>query len=303
MSHSRYMIRNYRPSDFEGYIKLKTTMHGVSPSSSRENLKRPNFSPEKDIFLAEIDGKIIGFMDVINEQKIKRVILDCLVHPEHRQRGLATNLLSYADQHAGELGAKAAHVNTGEANAIAGRVLHKFGFKTVRRFLELRLQLPEINLTDTTGDAYLCRQLKSGEENELALFQNRCFAGTWGYNPNTTGEIKYHLSLGRSSPDNVILVCDKDKPIAYCWTIIYHETGAASSEGKGRIHMIGVDPDLRGKKLGRTALQAGLSYLQTSRVKVVDLTVDSQNSIACGLYHATGFKTLASTLWYERKLG
>ena len=310
MNNSGYTIRSYRPADFDSYAqlniqaeKLEATERCTSPEVLRENLKQPNYSPEQDMFVVETGGKIVGFANITPERYARRVILDCLVHPAHRKRGLATRLLNCALQRAEELKVKLVHVNIREDNAIANSVLSRLGFSIVRKFLELRLQLSEVQLPESTQDAYVCRHLQPDEEDKLTRIQNRCFAGTWGYNPNTTEEIVHRLNLGRCSPEDIVLICDEDKPIAYCWTIIYHETKAANGEKKGRIYMLGTDPDFRGRGMGRAALLAGLSHLKARGIQVVDLTVDSENRTACALYQSIGFKVWMSSLWYEKAIG
>ena len=309
MNDSRYTVRNYSPTDFDSYVELNTlaeklepTGRDTSPEDISENLCRPNYSPEQDIFVIETGGKIVGFMNVAPERAIRRVILDCAVHPEHRRLGLAARLLDCALQRAREVGARLAHVNVREDNTVAINVLSRLGFSTVRRFLELRLQLSEVQPPETAHDAYLCRHLQPGEEDKLTLIQNRCFTGTWGYNPNTTADIVHHLNSGRRSPEDVALICGNDKPVAYCWTIIYPENGVGRGKKSGRIYMIGVDPDFRGKGIGRVALLAGLSRLKAKGVQVVDLTVDSENITAFALYQSIGFRVWTSSLWYEKSI-
>lgn len=310
MNSPRYTIRNYSPADFDGYVELNTlteklepTGRSTSPEAISENLNQPSYSPEQDLFVIETGGKIVGFASVTPERIARRAILDCVVHPEHRRRGLATRLLGCALQRAEEVDARLAHVNVREDNTIANNVLSRFGFGVVRRFLELRLQLSEVQIPEATHDAYPCLHLQPGEEDKLTRIQNRCFTGTWGYNPNTTKEIVYRLNSGGRSPEDVVLICENDKPVAYCWTIIYPENGVDSGKKSGRIYMIGVDPDFRGRGLGRIALLAGLSHLKARDVQVIDLTVDSENSPARALYQSTGFKVWTSSLWYEILIG
>lgn len=309
MSNSPYIIRNYRPSDFEDYVKLNIEAEKLepggrccSPQVISENLGQPNYSPEQDLFVVEIAGKVVGFMNVTPELNIRRVILDCLVHPEHRRKGLAKKLLGYATRRAKELKAKVAHVNIRQDNVVAKSVLPKLGFRITRRFLELRRSLSKIHLPNTTNNAYICRHLQPGEENKLAQVQNRCFTGTWGYNPNTTEEITYWTNLSHRSPEDIVLICEGDKPIGYCWTGINHEVEATKGERKGRIYMLGVDPDYRGRGIGKVALLAGLSYLKGKGVRVAEITVDSENEIACALYHSVGFKLWTNSLWYEKTI-
>ena len=302
MDDSLYTIRNYQPADFHNFIllsieaeKLEPTGHSVSSQVMAERLGLPNYSPEQDLFLVEIAKKIVGYMNVTPELAIGRVILDGWIHPEHRRKGLATKLLSCAVQRAKELGARVAHVNIAENNAIASRVLSRLGFKTVRRYLELRLDMAKVREQDIEQAVLSCRHLQMGEEDKLTRIQNRAFAGAWGYNPNTVEEIVYGTNLSDCSPEDVVLACDGDKVVGYCWTQV-------TCEGEGRIYMIGSDPDYRGRGVGKRVLLAGLAHLKNKGLKVAGLFVDSENKVACALYRSMGFEVWRSDLWYEKSL-
>ena len=306
MSNSPYTIRNYQPKDFDKYVllnieaeKLEPTGRCISPQVVAERLGRPNYSPEQDLFIVEIDGDIVGYIDVTPELNIGRVILDYWIRPEHRRRGLATRLLNYSTHRAKELGTRVAHVNIMEDNAVAQRVLSRLGFECVRRFLELRLDIADVHWPDIDQAALECRYLQCGEEGKLAQLQNRAFAGHWGYNPNTVEEITYRINRSNCSPEDVVLACDGDKVVGYCWTGIICEGGVAS-ERKGRIFMLGVDPDYRGKEIGKRVLLAGLARLKSKGLQVAELTVDSENKVACALYKSIGFKVRTSSFWYEK---
>ena len=306
MSNSSYTIRNYQPKDFDKYAlleieaeKLELTGHSVSPQVVAENLGRLNYTPEQDLFVVEIAGNIVGYMNAAPELTIGRVILDCWICPEHRRRGLATKLLGYATNRAKELRAKVAHVNIAEDNVIAQRVLSRLDFSLIRRFLELRLDIADVHWPDINQAALECRYLQRGEEDKLTQIQNRAFIGTWGYNPNTVEEIIYHTNLSTCSPEDIVLIYEGDKVIGYCWTGIACE-GGATSKRKGRIFMLGVDPDYRGKGTGKKVLLAGLARLKSKGLQVAELTVDSENKAACALYKSIGFKVQTSSFWYEK---
>ncbi len=306
MSNPAYTIRHYQPKDFDKYVllnteaaKLEPTGRCISPQVIAEHLGRPNYSPEQDLFIAEIAGNVVGYMDIRPELTIGRVILDCWVHPEHRRRGLATRLLNYSTHRAKELGTRVAHVNIMEDNAVAQRVLSRLGFSLVRRFVKLRLDITDVRWSDINRVALGCRYLQRGEEDKLTQIQNRAFAGHWGYNPNTMEEITYRTNLSNCSPEDVVLACDGDKIVGYCWIGIACE-GGATSERRGRIFMLGVDPDYRGKEIGKRVLLAGLARLKSKSLQVAELTVDSENKAACALYKSIGFKVLTSSFWYEK---
>jgi mycothiol synthase len=64
--------------------------------------------------------------------------------------------------------------------------------------------------------------------------------------------------------------------------------------------MLGVDPDHRGKGIGRELMMVGLARLRNRGLTAAELTVDSENKAACALYQAIGFEVEVRTLWYEK---
>lgn len=304
MNSSAYIIRSYQPQDFDSFARMKAEAEKLRPGGhciSRQDiaryLARPNYLPERDLLVAEIDGNTIGYMDITSERLISRVILDCWIYPEHRRRGLATKLLGCALIRARELGARVAHVNVMQDNEVARRVLARSGFQCVRRFLEMRLDMAGICWQDIDPVALGCYPLVRGEEDKLTRIQNRCFAGSWGYNPNTVEEITYRSTLSGCSAENILLRCEGDEAIGYCWTEVIPGEAA---EPRGRIYMFGIEPDYRGKGAGKKVLMAGLAYLSSKGAVVTELTVDSENEAAIAIYRSIGFEVYASSLWYEK---
>jgi len=301
MSDFSYTIRNYQPADFNRFVKLRIeagklepTRRPLSPQTITESLGRPNYSPERDLFLVEIAGALVGYMDIQSELTIGRVILTGWIRPEHRRKGLAAKLLGYATHRANELGAKVTHVNILEDNKIAKSVLSKLGFKYVRREFEMRLDMSRVRQKNLNQAASKCRCLLPGEEDRLVYIQNLSFTGSWGFNPNTIEELTYWTGLSHRSPEDVVLACDDDEVIGYCWTEVYE------NQEEGQILMIGTDPAYRGRGIGKRVLLAGLAYLKNRGVKVTSLNVDSENKVAYALYQSVGFEVRTSWLWYEK---
>jgi len=309
MSQQTYEIRNYRPSDFDGYADLRLAAERIDRSGRcpsrqmlRESLNRPFYDPVKDLFIAETAGKIVGFLSITPELIAGRLLLDCLVHPEHRRQGLAKSLLERAIKRARELPVTMIHISVLEGNAVAREALSRLGFAEVRQFFEMSLPISNLDLPDTPTGRLVLHHLRRGEEAGLAELQNRCFADTWGFNPNTPEEIAYALNLSGASEKDVAILYEDDRPVGYCWTRINRVGGRATGEEKGRILMLGVDPDYRGRGIGKLALRAGVSYLKDKGIATVELTVDSGNPAACSLYRSAGFQVLARSLYYERQL-
>ena len=123
MDENFFKIRNYRSDDFDTYAQLhmeitQLDQSGRSISKQRlaEDLGHPSFHPENDLFVAEHGGSIIGYAGVFLEAAIKRAILECMVHPAHRKKGIATELIRHAIRHAEAMESKVVQVCMPEIN-------------------------------------------------------------------------------------------------------------------------------------------------------------------------------------------
>jgi mycothiol synthase len=309
MAGGSFTIRNYASDDFDKYLRLQVESEQLDPSgrfisaqSLADNLGRPNFRAQQDLFVADSDDKLIGCLGVTIEPGIQRALLDGLVHPLHRRRGIATELVSNGLQRVKAAGIKSAQISLSETNASARRLADRIGFTFIRDFFKMRLDMNSTRMPAAGKNAAASRRLKPGEEILLTEIQNRCFAGTWGFNPNTEEEIAYRLNMHGCSPDDVMLTYLQDILVGYCWTIINAEENALRKQSKGLIHMLGVDPAFRGQEIGKLILLNGLKDLKAKGVDIVELTVDSENQAACSLYASAGFEVFATTQWYEKKI-
>ncbi len=310
MGNPTYIIRNYHSEDFDKLVQLGTEVQErgqtgclISPLDLIESVGQPNPSSENNLFIAERAGQIVGYANVGPELNIGRAVLRWLVHPKHHRRRIAPKLVDRAISRTRELGILTVHANIWQNSLMAERLLRRTGFTFIRRFLELRLDLSKTPLPDIGQVSPRCRSLETGEEERLTQLQNRSFIGAWGYNANTVEEIIYRTGLPNCSPEDIIMAFDSDKPIGYCWTRINFQKNKPPSEGTGRIYMLGVDPDYRGRGLGRQLLLTGFSYLKSKGLRVIELTVDRENKVARTLYTSVGFNLWTSSLWYEKKLG
>ena len=309
MSENSFKIRSYRLGDFDNYVQLHTETNkldrsGRSISRQRlaEDLGHPSFHPEYNLFIAEHAGSIIGYVAVFLEKALKRAVLECLVHPLHRKKGIATELIHRAIRHAGEAESRVAQVCIPQINLPAKNLAARLGFKFIRLFFELQLDINSVRLPNVEPCGYIIRSLGRDEADKLTHIQNRAFADSWGFNPNTLDEIAYRINLSCCTPENIIVAYLKKKPIGYCWTRIMIEENPAAGGVKGEIHMLGVDPDFRKKGIGRNILLAGLADLNSKGVTIVELTADGEEPVAMGLYESVGFKVCSRSEWYEKKL-
>ncbi|MBW2618019.1 MAG: GNAT family N-acetyltransferase [Deltaproteobacteria bacterium] len=308
MTESDYEIRNYRLGYFNQYFQFRLETErmdqaGAQISRARleEELNRPNFQPGKNLFLAEIDGRIVGAAGIFPELPIGRVVLEVIVRPDFRRQGLAKRLVSTVLDRSAELGTVRVQGEAAEVNLAAQGLLKGLGFKPVRPHLEMVLDLTAAVLPDNDVEI-VCRPLESGQERKLTRLQNRSFSGSWGFNPNTTAEVVYDLDQEGCSFEDAILAWRGGRLCGYCWLKIAPAVNALQVKSQGRVQMLGVDPDHRNRGIGLAVLIAGLARLKEKGIGQAILTVDGRNRAALSLYRSAGFEARSRIIWYEKRL-
>ncbi|MBT3363662.1 MAG: GNAT family N-acetyltransferase [Chloroflexi bacterium] len=308
MTGHNYNIRNYRSDDLDECVELwliegqDQTGHFISSQIIESQLIKPDFPAQETVLVAEKDGTIIGCLNITPEIAVKRAIINCIVHPNHRRQGVATALINEATKQITDMEATVAATEVLEQNIAAKNLLTKLGFAAIRDFVQLQQAL-DTRTTEIANTELNIGHLNAGEENILTDLQNHAFAEHWGFSPNTTGQITHWLNQSDSSLKHVIMAFDGDTPVGYCWTNTTPENNPATGKKHGRIHMLGVHSDYRGKGVGRTVLIAGMAFLHDRDIDIVEITADGENKIAIGLYESVGFEKRALSQCYERSLG
>jgi mycothiol synthase len=290
-------VRSCNPQDPRDCVAYEQLKEGVVFAHL---LDHPYYQADKNLFFAEADGVIIGYVNILPELDIGRVVLEYGVSPSYNLEAILERLFHRALRRARDLRAKVAHVNIPEAESAQGVFLSNLGFRVVRRFYEMRLGVANVNLEAVDQRDLAYRYLSAGENELLARIENRCFTGTWGYNPNRAEDITWRLKVKGNCLEDVILATDRGEVIGYCWTEVECGRDLPMGKSKGRVYMLGVAPDYRNRDIGKELLKAGLLHLKSKGREIIDITVDSQNVAAVALYRSLGFQTWGETIWYEK---
>ncbi len=299
-------IRNYSSSDFDRMADFYGRAADSFPLSGNnysevliKKFSRPGYDPTTNFFIAEQKNKLIGCADLVYEEQIKRAVANIFVLPSYRRKGLGRDLLGNLFRRCQKLGALTLLANVAEFDFEASSFLLKQKFSLIRYFHILQIDISKNLFLDRELKDFVPQYFRSGEEEELVALQNKIFSGSWGFCPNTVEEIKYYLKMTGCRIDDVICLEDRGRKIGYVWPDILPK----DNENKHmRIHMLGVDPEFRGKGLGKNLLQTALFQLNKQDIITVELTVDSENIPAVSLYESLGFKLKSRSVWYERRI-
>jgi mycothiol synthase len=292
-------VRNCRRQDAGDAVAYESLREGAVFAHL---LSKPGYRVEQNLLFAELDGLIAGFINVIPELGINRAVLDYAFSPSYEINAVLPELIKAALARAQEIGATLAHVGVPFLQPEPVEVLTTLGFKLIRRFCDLQLNIADIDLDGADRTDWEFRYFQDNDMQVLSDIQNRCFTDQWGYNPNTVEDTVWQLKVRNNRPQDIILSLDRGEVIGYCWT--ESECGLEPSTGqpRGRIYMLGVDSRYRGRGLGRKLLRMGLLHLKKQGRELIEITVDTQNAVAIALYESLGFHICRETLWYEKDL-
>lgn len=214
--------------------------------------------------------------------------LEYTVDPHHRgEPEIAYDLVAAACRVVAAEGGGHVHLwrshPTAESDAVAASV----GLTRGRDLLQLRRPLP-LEDRHRSAPPLPLRAFVPGQDEEAWLqVNNRAFE----WHPEQGGwdiaTIKAREAEGWFDPAGFLLLEEGGRLAGFCWTKIH----ADHQPPLGEIYVIAVDPDFKGRSLGRRLTVAGLEHLTAQGLTVGMLYVDADNTPAVALYTDLGFTT------------
>lgn len=266
----------------------------------KNNLGRAHYSLEKDLFIAELNRRIVGIVDVTIEPRIARVIIEWFVHPGVHRKKIGRELLKYGCERGRQQGAKVAHLCSPEEDKFTQNFAVELGFSRARCFLNMEAVLS--GTCEKSSDPFPLEHFHAGDAALLATVQNRIFMGSWGFSPNSPDDIRYFMRLTQTKWQDILLLRDNSKIIGYSWLHPVKKERGSTEKRKWRLHMFGIDPEFQGKGWGKKLFQASCEHVSKRDASAMELTVDSENTPAIQLYKYKGFRIKSREFWYEKDL-
>lgn len=236
---------------------------------------------------------LAGVAVLISEGPKDPGVLELVVHPSYREKGVGTALASSVQDcvRTGSVPAPQAwsHGNHDAAVELAQR----FGYRPVRELLRLRLSrsssadaLPAAELPQGVS----LRAFRPGADEDAWLAAN---AAAFAHHPEQGGMTRADLDARMAEdwfdPEGFILAeRNSDGAIlGFHWTKVHPGTGGHPPIGE--VYVVGVAPEAQGMGLGRTLTLAGIRHLQEHGLQAIMLYVDADNAPAMALYQRLGF--------------
>ena len=121
-------IRTYRADDFLRLHEIDQSCYVAGIAYSRRTLKWFLAQPNAECLVAELEGRVIGFILTESQRGMAHIItIDVLA--EHRRTGAGTALLEAAERSLAARGVREIHLETAHDNAPAIAFWEKHGYR------------------------------------------------------------------------------------------------------------------------------------------------------------------------------
>jgi ribosomal protein S18 acetylase RimI-like enzyme len=246
----------------------------------------------KETWIWEADGRVVAsasFGMHGDAANIRGVVGD-------KGRGLGTEIVERGEAFARAEGATKIHAGAAEPDAAARALFESRGYREVRRFYEMAIELTEGPAAPVLPAGLVLDELHEDEYEAFYDALNEAFAEHWEWHPDPFDEwLERRRGQHRDEHGPVwFVVRDGDELAA----VTRNDVNVA---GGGYVGAIGVRPAWRGKGLGKALLQATFAEFWRRGTTRVTLDVDSQNATgAVALNERVGIHVDACGVAFEK---
>ena len=308
-----FTIRHYVPErDLSQLSRLLTEIESVdrdgedtSEEYLRASLAWPNYHPDQAVWVAESDGKLVGY-GVALEQPSQRCTIYVVVHPVHRRKGLGSQLLELTLNRAGEVGAKNILVYANERNEASNLFLRHHAFQQVGSSGALKLVAEPENLTAEFPEGFTLKRYSEVNDPLILLKAlNKCYLGMWGHQHNdnpSEEERKSPRFLHYYDADDILLLFDEKNSLFGICSL----KPQGKQEGNGEISDLldgpGIIQEFRERGYQRPLVLAGIEHLRKKGTRPITLEFWGDNENALNIYRSLGFEMVNRFIAYHKEL-
>jgi mycothiol synthase len=242
------------------------------------------------------DARIVAYGSVADRGELWRC--EGYVHPDERGRGLGTELAALLESIAAARGARRIQNSVAEPDDAAHRLLAARGYRTVRVFREMRIELdappeaprwPEGVRPDEFDAARDAEAFHAGHQ--------EAFADHWEHRPRAFDEWRgFHIDRDRFDPSlwRIVRVGEEIVAGSSCVADLY---------GGGWVDSLFTRRPWRGRGVGRALLVDAFARFWARGERSVGLGVDAENPTgAFRLYEGAGMRPTLGWVLHEKHL-
>ena len=308
-----FTIRHYLPEqDLSALSRMLTEIESIdrdgedtSEEYLRASLAWPNYHPDQAVWVAETEGKLVGY-GVALEQPSERCTIYVVTHPDHRRQGLGSQLLDLTRNRASEMGTKAILVYANEHNDASNLFLAHHGFHQVGSIGSLKLNThTEVPAAEFPEGFTLKRYSQVNDPLILLKALNECYLGMWGHqhddNPSEEERKSPRFLQYYDANDILILFDDKDSIFGIC-SLKSQGKREADRELSDLLDGPGIIQEFREQGYQRSLVLAGIEHLRKRGTRPITLEFWGDNENTLNIYRSLGFEMVNRFIAYHKEL-
>ncbi len=219
------------------------------------------------------------------------------VHPDFVGRGLASWLLDRVERRAREQRAPRLMVGAFAENAAAFRLFERLGFREVRHYLQMRIDLDHEPDAPEWPDGVEGDRFQPEDARPFHAAVGEAFEDEWGFTALPFEEWKRSRLEAPDTDTSLWFVARDGGQIAG------YARCEAGRDGGGWVGMIGVRKAWRRRGVGLALLREAFREFHRRGVPHVGLGVDADNpTAATRLYERAGMRVVKEDVVYEKEL-
>jgi mycothiol synthase len=275
-----------------------------SPSDLLQAWKSPGFQLETDAWVVTTpEQRVVGYEEFVNRHAHVLLNGDGYVHPEFRELGIGTALLSCLDERAqaeivqAEPGLRVFIRNAMAVGDKTGREIHEAAeYKPVRFSWRMEINLESAPQPVRWPNGVELRPFDLAKhDRQVHMAHEEAFSDHWGYAPHS---YKFWETRMRGHADfdpTLWLVAWEGNEVAGYALCRYKQE-------IGWVAVLGVRRPWRKHGLGMALLQHSFGEFYQRGTKIIGLTVDASNPTgATRMYERAGMKVVTEYIFYEKE--
>jgi mycothiol synthase len=308
-----FVIRHYAPEkDLHVLSHMLTEIESIdrdgedtSEEYLRASLAWPNYRPDQDVWVAESQGKLVGYA-VALEQPSQSCTIYVVVHPSQRRNGLGSQLLELTLKRARAVGSKNILVYANEHNSASNLFLKHHEFQEVGSSGTMKLNAEVEGLLIEFPKGFTLKRYSQVNDPLILLKAlDDCYLGMWGHQHNdnrTEEERKSPRFLNYYQADDILLLFDdKDSIFGIC-SLKSQGKREANGEWSDLLDGPGIIQDFREQGYQRSMVLAGIQHLRKKGTHPIVLEFWGDNENALNIYRSLGFEMVNHYIAYHKEL-
>ena len=308
-----FTIRHYVPEqDLSSLSQMLSEIESIerdgedtSEEYLRASLAWPNYRPAQDVWVAEAEGKLVGY-GVALEQPSENCTMYVVVHPAYRRKGLGSQLLALTLQRAAEVNSKNSMVFANDHNDASNLFLSHHGFQPVGSSGSMKLNANSEDAPVEFPEGFTLKRYSEVKDPLLlleALYV--CYLGMWGHQHNETQteeERKSPRFLQYYDAEDILLLFDENDAIFGICSVKPQGKREANGELSDLLDAPGIIEKYREQGYQHPLVLAGIKHLRKKGNRPITLEFWGDHENALDIYRSLGFEMVYRYIAYHKKL-